>query len=183
MRDLVKFNQFGTNPFRMLDDIEKDMKRFLDSFSPSTSDEGSSTLLPACDIEDKDSHYVMSFDVPGIPKENLDIEVVNGQLRISGERKSEKKEGDYSEKRYGRYERIMSLPEGVSEEDIEANYENGVLSVAVPKVESSRQDSGKKISISEGKKDGVWKKLLGGKISEKKEDKSEKNKGSKNKAA
>lgn len=152
MRDLTNLNDFGLSPFGMLDNIEKELKKFR-------ADSLGGEFSPRCDIQDKDSHYLLSFDLPGIPKDEIEVEVANGQLRVSGERRSEKKEGDYSEKSYGSFERVMSLPENTDEESIEANYENGVLSIAVPKSASEEKGS-KKISVKEGEHGGVWSKLL-----------------------
>lgn len=160
MRNLTPFNRSNSSfdPFRMLDDFERDMRRFLDNMdvrSGSTSDNEFHT--PACDVMDKDTHFVMSFDLPGIPKDEIKIDVRNGQLFVSGDRRSEKTEGGYSEKRYGHYERSITLPSNIDESNIEANYEDGVLYVALPKTEQSKR---KEISISDSKK-GIWQKLLG----------------------
>ncbi len=66
---------------------------------------------PACDVEETDSHYLMSFDLPGISKEDVKIEVVDNQLTVSGERKTEKK-GDknsrhVAERYYGSFQRVV----------------------------------------------------------------------------
>lgn len=144
MRDLIN----------VFDSMERDMKRLVDSFPLSRS-----SFSPQCDIFDRGSHYVLSFDLPGVPKDQIELDVDNGQLRICAQRESQTRSGDYSEKSYGRFERRFTLPENTPVQEIEASFENGVLSVAIPKVESKRAASSK-IDIHEGKKEGIWSKLL-----------------------
>jgi HSP20 family protein len=103
----------------------------------------------------------MSFDLPGLKKEDIQIEFANGQLRIFGERKDEREQGKgtryQSEKYYGYFERAIALPESVKGDQIEAHFENGVLHVAVPKAAAIQP---KQIKIGEGKT-GIFSKLLG----------------------
>ncbi|NBX93450.1 MAG: Hsp20/alpha crystallin family protein [Proteobacteria bacterium] len=114
-----------------------------------------------CDVEETDSHYVMSLDVPGIPKENLKVEVQGDCLVITGSRKEErvsrKGEPEISERSQGRFYRSMSIPGLTEDSKIEAAYKDGVLRVAVPKAPSSR---GRTVPIGE-EKGGFWTKLLG----------------------
>jgi HSP20 family protein len=101
------------------------------------SDQG--MTLPQTHVEEKDDHYVMSFDMPGLSKDNIDIEIQGNQLRVSGERRDER--------RYRKFERTLLLPDDVKSDSVEAQYEDGVLMLAIPKAESKRQ----RISIGEGK--------------------------------
>lgn len=166
MRDLMSFRDFRHNPFRILDDVERDMRRIFDVMSTGLgstalgSNMVGANFVPVCDVVDKDSHYLLSFDLPGVPKDEIKIEVHQGQLSISGERKVEKNNGDYTEKRYGRFERLVTLPQGIDEDKIEAQYENGVLNLALPKVEKART---KHVAIGESRQEGIWSRLLGNK--------------------
>jgi HSP20 family protein len=112
---------------------------------------------PACEIEETESHYLMSVDLPGISKNDINIEVKNNQLFITGERKYENKNRRASERFYGKFHRVVTLPTGLNSENIEAQYQDGVLTVALPKAESAKP---KQIKISEGK-GGFFGKLLG----------------------
>lgn len=156
-----------TDPFSFFEDFEKEM---MNMWPEQYRGSAWSDFSPAYEVSDKGEHYMMSFDLPGLNKDEINIEVRNGNLHVSGERKSENQKGDYSEKVYGRFERILSLPEGVSEEDLQARYEDGVLLVAVPK--AVEKEKSKKIEIQNGEKEGVWQRLLGG-INKDKEGSSE----------
>ena len=98
---------------------------------------------PAVDIvEDKDK-YTLKADLPGMKQEEVKVEVEDGVLRISGERKFERKEGDekhytYYERSYGAFERRFTLPKDTDSERIDAKYENGVLEVSIPKTEAKK---------------------------------------------
>lgn len=162
MRNSLVFRDFNTNPFYLFNDIERDMRDLFDLTPKSRyrmMNTGSRNA-PLCDVRDSDSHYFYSFDLPGVKKEDLKVELQNGSLHVSGERKAELKDGDYTEKSYGKFERVIALPEGIKDDHIEANYENGVLTLAVPKIEKVKPKS---ITINEGKKDGIWNRLISGK--------------------
>jgi HSP20 family protein len=92
--------------------------------------------LPSVDVFEKDNRLVTKVDLPGMKKEDVHVEVTDGQLAISGERKSEtedKKENVYrSERSFGSFYRSVPLPEGIKLEDIKATFANGVLEVSVP---------------------------------------------------
>jgi HSP20 family protein len=104
---------------------------------------------------------VLSFDMPGLEKDNIDVELRGNQLVVSGERKKEREEDDgksrLTERSYNRFERILTLPNDVKSEGIEAQYQNGVLSLAVPRTAESKSQ---KIKIGEGKT-GFLGKILG----------------------
>lgn len=85
----------------------------------------------------EDGTLVVKAELPGIdPDKDVEISVADGYLFISAERKEEeKKEGKgwvRQEMKYGSFSRTLSLPEGVSEADIEATYKNGILEIRVP---------------------------------------------------
>lgn len=117
------------------------------------------TMAPACDVTESEDGYVLSFDVPGLKKEDINIEVTGRQVTISGERKREEQQQNGNthriERVYGKFQRTFELPEGINTEVIDASYENGVLKVAVPKAETSKP---RKVQITEGGK-GFLKRL------------------------
>lgn len=141
------------------------MDRFFDDVwsaqAPRHWREGT-VLTPACDVEESDDHFLLSLEMPGIPKDQLQIEARGNQLVISGEKKFERKSGEkgsvYSERRFGRVERSFTLPTGVDLGQVEANYQDGVLHIMVPKAVSAKP---RQIKITDGKESGFFAKLLG----------------------
>lgn len=118
---------------------------------------------PTCDITEAKDHYMICLDVPGVEKNNLNIEVEDGQLKISGERHKETSEKDseqrqvYFERSFGKFVRTFNLPKEINSEDIQAHYQDGVLKIAVPKVKKTEP---KKVLISSDKP-SLFQKLVG----------------------
>lgn len=131
---------------RDFDRMMSDMGRFMPSRLPSDMKE----FLPACDIEETDSEYHLTMDIPGIRKDDISIEVSGNELQISGERKREQEEGVAGNRRFerqvGQFFRSFTLPANSNPEKIEASYDHGVLRLAIPKDQSSKA---KRISIKE----------------------------------
>ena len=92
--------------------------------------------LPEIDVFEKDNRLVTKIDLPGMKKEDVKVEVTDGYLTISGERKTESEEKKNQfyrcEREYGSFYRSVPLPEGVKVEDIKASFTDGVLEVSVP---------------------------------------------------
>ncbi|MGZ4334912.1 MAG: Hsp20/alpha crystallin family protein [Gaiellaceae bacterium] len=110
--------------------------------------------VPTLDVWETDDAVHYAFDLPGIPKDKIAIEVEDGALTVSATREREQKvEGDRFqrfERRYGSFSRTVGLPQGISEEEIKARYEHGVLEISVPKPEQVKP---KRIEIAvEGEK-------------------------------
>ncbi len=110
------------------------------------------------EVEETEGHYLMRFDLPGVKKNDLKIEVKNDVLTVSGERKDIRKKENYGA--YGSFEQAFTLPEGVDTDKIEANLEDGVLQLAVPKLAEKQP---KQIKIGVGERTGLFSKLLGSK--------------------
>lgn len=153
-RPLVRFENSPVVPFSIFDDFDREFGRLLEGFS--NKDYSLKGGFGACDIEDRNSHFLVNLDLPGIPKNEIHVEAKDGRLKIWGERKSEKKEGDYTERHWGRFERTIPIPSGADEKNIEAHYESGVLSLAIPKL---IEPKAKTIEIKD-KKEGIFSKLL-----------------------
>jgi HSP20 family protein len=103
---------------------------------------------PAVNIKETDDSLEFSVELPGVPKENVEITVENNVLTIAGERKFEKevKGENYHrlERAYGAFNRSFTLPAGVRAEKVEAAFDQGVLTIKLPKQEESKP---RKISI------------------------------------
>ena len=94
---------------------------------------------PPVDVKETDDSFTLTADIAGLTKKDLNVNVSNGIISISGERKFQnEKENDnyhYRERQYGSFLRTFNLPETVKEEEITANFKNGILSIEIPKEE------------------------------------------------
>lgn len=112
--------------------------------------------MPKIDVKSKGDDIVVRAELPGIDSNEVDIEVTDGVLTIKGERKvEEEREGEdwlIRESSFGSFERSMVLPEGVSAEEIKADYRDGILEVHVPKALEAARPKTTKIAIGEGEK-------------------------------
>ena len=98
--------------------------------------------VPAMDLVEHEDHFVLRADLPGMREDDVNIEIRDNTLTLSGERKAEHEErqrGWYRlERQFGRFSRALSLPEGVNADAIEANFNHGVLEVRIPKPEERK---------------------------------------------
>lgn len=143
------------DPFRELSRVQEQVNRFLeDSYLRRTGESSLTAWAPEVDIHETPDALVLEADLPGIDEKDLDIRVENNMLTIRGERKFEKKVSEENylrvERAYGTFTRSFSLPHTVNTENIKANYENGVLTVRLPKREEAKPKQ-IKVSISAGK--------------------------------
>jgi HSP20 family protein len=129
---LVKYNQLEPN-------YPATFSNLLDRFFNDSIGQNIKQFTPAVDISEDENHYEIHVSVPGMKKSDFNLEVTDGRLTISGERKmEEKKEGKNFhslETHYGSFSRSFYLPENVKEAGIAAVYEDGLLKVNLPKEE------------------------------------------------
>ena len=114
--------------------------RMVSDFFPAAASDATLTaglLNPPVDVRDEKDGFVVSAELPGIEKEDLKVEVVEGVLTLSGTKKQESvsdEEGVYrAERSYGEFKRAFVLPDSVDAGKIDAQYRNGVLTVTLPK--------------------------------------------------
>lgn len=107
--------------------------------------------VPAVNILENKNDFEVSLAVPGMKKDDFNIDVEGNTLSISAETKEEKeeKEEKYTRKEfsYSSFVRSFTLPEGVNKEKIDASYENGLLKVVLPKTEEARKAASKHIAV------------------------------------
>jgi len=144
---LVKRYKQPTNDIRKTFEL---MNAILNStMGEPASEEALVDFRPNINTRETEDNYHIEVELPGVKKENVDIQVDGNVLTISGERKirQEVKEEDYHriESRYGTFSRSFTLPEKVDIANIQAEFENGVLEVVIPKLKIDT--SSKKIEI------------------------------------
>jgi len=98
--------------------------------------------VPAMDLVEADDHFMLKADLPGLAEDDVNIEIRDSSLTISGERKAEhesRERGWYRvERSFGRFSRSLTLPEGVDPDGVEATFDKGVLEVRIPKPEQRK---------------------------------------------
>lgn len=130
-------------PTRTLRDLQREVDSIFDQFFGRTGGNGSSSAVwaPQTDLSETDDAFHIRLDVPGMEKDDIKINLQNNTLTVSGSRSSERTEEDEEyvrvERAFGNFHRTFTLPDAVDEESIEAAYDNGVLSIHVPKTEES----------------------------------------------
>ena len=94
-------------------------------------------FIPTADVFARNGEYVVRWDLPGMDPRDIQVKLREGELTVTGERKVDtevKEEGYYRrESSYGSFERHVSLPKGIKDSDIKAEYDNGVLEISIPR--------------------------------------------------
>jgi len=141
------------DPFRDLVALQNRMNRLFDEQYGSGREESLTTgaFVPPVDIYEDEHSIQLKLEVPGIDEKDLDIKVENNTLTVSGERKFEKEEKEENfhrvERRYGSFTRSFTLPNTVNTEDIQADYNAGVLKIRLAKRAEAKP---KQIKVSVG---------------------------------
>lgn len=131
-------------PFRELAALQSEMSRFANQLwgTSEPGGNGASTWLPALDVWESDDEIVLALDLPGIFPENVAIEVDDQVLTVSGERERKVEQTGERfyrfERRFGAFSRSVTLPQGVDESKIRADFDAGVLEIHVPKPEERK---------------------------------------------
>jgi HSP20 family protein len=132
---------------RNLNDLQREIDRVFGEFFPSREGGDESTSrqavwAPRTDLVETEDSYRLHLDVPGLSKEDLNINYKDNQLTVSGERTSDRtEEGEEYvrvERSFGQFYRAFTLPRTVNAENITASYDNGVLTISVPKTEKEK---------------------------------------------
>jgi HSP20 family protein len=135
-------------PFRELAALQGEVDRLFNSGSNGPL----RRWMPAMDVVETEDQFVLRADLPGMSEEDVNIELEDRVLTVSGERKAEHEatKGGYHrvERAFGAFVRSLTLPEGVDPEAVEASFDRGVLEVRIPKPEQRKP---RKISIGGAK--------------------------------
>jgi HSP20 family protein len=136
------------DPLRDAAAMHTELSRLMNGLFEGTGRQ-TQAWVPTLDVWETEDAVHYAFDLPGIPKDKIAIEVEDGALTVSATREREQQVASDRfarfERRYGTFSRTVGLPQGVSEEEIKATYEHGVLEIRVPKPE---QPKPKRIEIA-----------------------------------
>jgi len=142
------------DPFRDITTLRDEMNRLF-SRAVGEGSGGASAWTPAVDIFETAGAIVLKAELPGLRAEDIDIEVDDNVLTLKGERRFEDKveDGRYYrlERAYGHFQRSLTLPQGVKADEISASFDNGLVTVTVPKADEIKP---RKIAVAPGTVDG-----------------------------
>jgi HSP20 family protein len=131
-------NSRARSPFEELRGLQREMNRLFEGYDNGTS----LSRFPALNVWGNAEQVMVTAELPGLEIEDLDLSVANNQLTIKGDRKSEKPADDAvchrNERSFGAFVRTVKLPFAVENDRIAAKYENGVLTVIMPRHEASK---------------------------------------------
>jgi HSP20 family protein len=149
------------DPVRELDSLQGDMNRLFDRFFEGRAPNGGSRRwIPAMDLVETEDHLVLRGDLPGMSEDDVNIEIKDGVLTVSGERKAEseeKREGYHRiERAFGSFSRSLNLPQGIDPEKVDAHFDNGVLEVRIPKPAEAKST---RVQIDKGAVEGSGKEV------------------------
>jgi HSP20 family protein len=127
------------DPFVELEDVSKQLNRIFGKF-PARTEPGplaTADWAPSVDISETDAAYLIKCEIPGVNKEDIKVNIEDGMLTMSGERRREKEEKGKKfhriERSYGSFMRSFRLPENVDEAAVKAEFKDGMLNVTLPK--------------------------------------------------
>lgn len=142
------------SPYRFSPDLQTSgFEDLLRPFAGWGGRMGGMLRAPEADIRETENEIQVLVDLPGMKVDDIEVDLENNVLTISGEKREERQEGNddetwhLSERRYGRFTRAFVLPREVEQEQIQARFEDGVLSVVIPKTEKARR---RRIEIRDG---------------------------------
>lgn len=137
------------DPFREVAAVHNELSRLMNGMLETGRQ--TQSWVPTLDVWETDDSLVYAFDLPGLTQDDIAVEVEDGALTVSAKRertaKIDEERFHRLERRYGEFSRTVGLPQGVSDKDIAATYQDGVLEITVPKPEQARP---KRIEIKGG---------------------------------
>jgi HSP20 family protein len=134
-------------PVTELNTIQNEMNRLFNTFfeQPGQSERGNGTMrrwLPPMDLVETADHYVLRADLPGLSDGDVNVQLEDSVLTISGERRAEHQEQPEGyhrlERAFGAFSRSLTLPDGVDPEGVQAHFDRGVLQIRIPKPEQKK---------------------------------------------
>lgn len=129
---LFRGGMFGVNPFALMRQFTEDME----TFGSTVVNSNGATWSPAIEVKQEADTLLVTAELPGLKKEDVQVNITEDVLSLEGERKQEKeerREGYYrSERSYGKFYRSVALPEGAKTDQASADFKDGVLRISIP---------------------------------------------------
>ena len=131
-------------PFREVESLQRQMNRLFDDLVPTGENgfQGGMSFMPAVEMNESPNAVHLKVEVPGLEAKDMDVQVTKDAVSIKGERKSEAKTSENgvtrSEFRYGSFHRVIPLPAQIQNDKVEAEFNNGILTLNLPKAEEEK---------------------------------------------
>lgn len=136
MTTMIRLNNTRWAPLREVATMQNELSRLMNGLFEGSGRQ-TQAWIPTLDAWETEQDLVYAFDLPGIPKDAISVEVEDGMLLVSAERTREAEISDERyhrvERRHGTFSRSVGLPQGIAESEIKASYRDGVLEVRVPR--------------------------------------------------
>lgn len=151
------WSTFQRNGSDMLSDLNRQINRLFDDVFDFDGDEGDfrdkrskRMNAPAMDIDVSDDSYELTAELPGVKSEDVELRVEDNLLILKGEKKSTRTGDDnsWSERRFGQFQRRIQLPDDIAQDEINADFSDGVLTVTMPRTQKATKS--RTVSISTG---------------------------------
>lgn len=131
------------NPWGEMATLQQQMNRLFDeTLVPTIGWEKSFVRVPAAEMEETKDAIHLKLEIPGIDAKDLDVQVTQNAVSISGERKAETKTEENgltkSEFHYGKFQRVIPLPARIQNTQVQADYKDGILNLTLPKAEEEK---------------------------------------------
>lgn len=133
-------------PFQEMETLRRQMDQMFDELAGSdrvASRQYSTTWKPAIELQDTEDHLILRAEIPGVEGKDIDVQITREAIAISGEHRFEKKNEEKgffrSEFRYGSFQRVIPLPVPIQNDQAKADFQNGILTLTLPKVTEARR--------------------------------------------
>ncbi|MBT8142615.1 MAG: Hsp20/alpha crystallin family protein [Gammaproteobacteria bacterium] len=149
--ELSPIMQLHSEIDRMINQVFHDFSMPLATDTGGLLSGASGLFKPSVDIHTKANKYQLLVEIPGVDEDAIELELVNDTLAIKGEKEhshsQEEADNFIVERTYGSFQRLISLPDDVDKNNIQASFKNGVLNIVLPRVKQSEAHKGKIIDI------------------------------------
>jgi HSP20 family protein len=130
------------SPFREIETLQREMNSLFDTLNLDTGRELGTAFVPPAEIHEDDEAVHLKLEIPGMEAKDLDVQVMADSVSISGERKTENRTEENgrfrSEFRYGSFRRVIPLPSRIQNNNVAAEYKDGILRLTLPKAEEEK---------------------------------------------
>ena len=140
-------------PFHEMDALQRDMNRMFETLASDNQNSMRQSFMPLAEMEQTENAVHLKIEVPGMKADDLDVQVTKEAVMITGERKSESKSEKNgmkrSEFRYGSFSRTIPLPVPVDNNQVKGDYQDGILTLELPKLQK-QENKVTKVNITSG---------------------------------